>query len=109
MATVTFTGKSGKKYEFEIYDINAEWNDNISAIYIVTKRQAKDDGGYSHNRIYIGRTKDLKERHGNHHQQNCFDKHNANRICIYQEKNEQKLIDIETDLIQGNTTKCNET
>ena len=109
MATIIFTGKSEKKYKFEIFDINTEWNDNISAIYIVTKRKQKDDGGYSHNIIYIGRTKDLKERHSNHHQQDCFDKHNANCICIYQEENEQKLIDIETDLIQGNTTKCNQT
>ncbi len=109
MAIITLTGNSGKKYEFKIHDINVKWKDNISAIYIVTKRYKKDNGEYTHERIYIGRTKDLKERHSNHHQQNCFYRHNANHICIYQEKNEQKLIDIETDLIQGNTTKCNET
>jgi len=109
MSIVTFTGKSEKKYEFEIYDIDSEWNDNISAVYIVTKRYKKDDGGYLHNKIYIGRTKDLKDRHSNHHQQLCFDKYNANCICIYQEEDEQQLIDIETDLIQGNTTKCNGT
>lgn len=108
MATVDFKGKSGKKYTFDVCDIDTEWNDGISAIYIVTKRYKNSDKKFSHTKIYIGRTEDLKERHSNHHKEDCFVKNNANCICIYQEEDSQKLIDIETDLIQGSNTPCND-
>jgi len=109
ISTITFTGKSATKYDFDVYDINTGWKDDVGVVYVVTKRYKKSYGKYYHDKIYIGRTEDLKERHSNHHQQDCFDSNSANCICIHMESNYQRQVDIETDLIQGNTTQCNDT
>lgn len=108
ISTVTFTGKSGNEYTFDVYDADTPWKDNVAAVYVVTRRYKGEDGKFYHAKIYIGRTDDLKDRFSNHHQQDCFDRNNATCICIYLETNESRRAAIETDLMQGNRTKCNE-
>lgn len=107
IGTIKFEGISGISYDFNIYDINTNWNDNVSAIYVVSKRY-QSDNKYKHKKIYIGRTTNLKERFSQHHKEECFIKNNANCISILLEKDEDKLAQIETDLIKGNSTLCNE-
>ncbi|MAT56654.1 MAG: hypothetical protein CMF23_01625 [Ignavibacteriae bacterium] len=106
--TVTFTGKSGSKYEFTIYSFDTDFKDNVSCVYFVTKRSQSSNGNHSHTRIYVGETSDLSERFSNHHKQKCFKKNNANCICIYLEKSEKTRLEIEQDLIDNYNPPCND-
>jgi len=104
---IIFLGESGKQYEFTVYPINNTFNPNISCVYFVTERTKEFAGGYSHTKIYVGETADLSERFNNHHKQDCFNRYNANCICIYLESSEIKRFEIEQDLIDNYNPPCN--
>ncbi len=107
LGTVTFTGASGSKYKFNSYKFGSNFKENYSAVYFITNRHQNDDGGYSHERIYVGQTEDLSTRFDDHHKQDCFDQEDANCICIYGEQNENTRLDIEQDLIDNYNPPCN--
>ncbi len=102
----TLEGKSGIKYKFYIYTLDTSFKE-VGGIYIFTKR-SKSNEGYLHSNIYIGKTNDLSSRLENHHKKECINKHKANCICVMQIDNENKRTEIETDLLLGNITPCNE-
>ena len=104
--TVTFNGVSGNSYEFTAYSRDTVFK-AVGAVYFVTKRTTKKDGGASHTRIYVGETGDLSSRPLNHHRKACFDEHNANCVCIYTETDENRRLEIETDLRQNYNPPCN--
>jgi hypothetical protein len=105
--TVTYTGKSGKKYEFTAYSWDTEFKENYGAVYFITKRSPNNDGGNSHTRIYVGQTGDLSERFDDHHKANCFSSKGANCKCIYGESNKESRLAIERDLIEAYDPPCN--
>ncbi len=74
---ITSTGQSGTIYQFEAYSWDTAF-DEVGAVYIITGRTVKPEGGVTHARIYIGQTADLSERFDNHHKISCFERHNAN-------------------------------
>ena len=59
-------------------------------------------------RFYVGQTGDLSTRFETHHKQSCFDRHGANRICIYEEQLERTRLVIEQDLIDNYHPVCND-
>ncbi|MFA7682413.1 MAG: hypothetical protein WCX61_05290 [Candidatus Peribacteraceae bacterium] len=107
IGTVTFTGKSGNTYEFGIYLIDTSFKKNYGAVYFITRRYKKTDGGHSHKEIYVGQTSDLSERFDDHHKWDCFVKNGANCACIYGEGNELVRLRIEQDLIKNYDPPCN--
>ena len=107
LGTVTFTGASGSKYEFNSYAFGTNFKENYGAVYFITNRHKNDDGGYSHEKIYVGQTEDLSTRFDHHHKQDCFDQNNANCICIHGEQNENIRLNIERDLIDKYNPPCN--
>ena len=107
LGTVTFTGKTGRKYEFKTYTWGTSFKKGYHAVYFVTKRSRNSEGGYSHERIYIGQTEDLSTRFDDHHKQDCFDRNEANCICVYGEKNDDNRLAIEKDLIDNYDPSCN--
>lgn len=108
LSTVTFTGVSGTNYEFNSYPWGTSFKKDYGAVYFVTKRSKKSDGGYSHTRIYVGKTEDLSTRFDNHHKQDCFDENESNCICVYGEQDEDTRLDIEQDLIDNYHPPCND-
>lgn len=106
--TITFTGASGKKYEFTAYAWDTQFKKGFGAVYFITKRRQNTDGGYSHMRIYVGQTDDLSTRFDNHHKENCFRRNNANCKCIFGEQNEDKRLAIENDLLRNYNPTCND-
>ena len=106
LGTITFKGKSGNEYSFNAYPIDTEFK-AIGTVYFITKRTEKADGTGTHTRIYVGQTEDLSERFDNHHKQDCFDRNNANCICIYSESDEDQRLEIEADLIDNYNPPCN--
>jgi predicted GIY-YIG superfamily endonuclease len=107
LGTVTFKGSSGDSYEFNAYQWGTNFKEDYGAVYFVTKRTKKTDGGYSHTSIYVGQTEDLSTRFDNHHKQECFDSHQKNCVCIYNEQDEDTRLEIEQDLIENYDPPCN--
>lgn len=106
--TVSFTGASGKKYDFNAYSWGTSFKQSYGAVYFITKRSKNPKGGYSHTEIYVGQTEDLSTRFDDHHKQNCFNRYNANCICIYGEQNENTRLEIEQDLLDNYDLPCND-
>ncbi len=104
---ITYTGQSGTIYQFEIHSWDAPF-DEVGAVYIITRRTVKPEGGGTHVRIYIGQTADLSERFDNHHKISCFEQHNANCICIHVDDNENSRRTKEADLIAVYRPPCND-
>lgn len=106
IADAEWTGESGAKYNFAIYPFGTDFK-AVGAVYIVTKRTVKSDGGGNHNFIYVGQTGDLSTRFDDHHKAACFKKNGANCICIHLNGKESQRLDIETDLVMHYNPPCN--
>jgi len=104
--TYIIKGKSGTKHEFNIYTLDTSFRD-VGGIYVFTRR-TKSNGHFYHSNVYIGKTNDFSSRFENHHKKDCITKFNANCICVIQVDSENKRTEIETDLLLGNNTFCNE-
>jgi len=104
---ITYKGKSGKEYKFNIYDLKSSWTED-AVVYLVTRAEKKPDGGTTHHLIYIGQTDNLKTQFAYHNKQSCFDKNNANRLCLIMEGNEKTRTSIESDLLANRKTPCND-
>jgi predicted GIY-YIG superfamily endonuclease len=107
LGTLTLEGKSGKKYDFDIYPIDSDWNE-VAVLYVVTKRYKSQGGGYKHTLIYIGETDNLKERFEGHHKAKCFSRHKANCVCTHADSSERSRTSKESDLLAKKSTKCND-
>jgi hypothetical protein len=107
LSNVTFTGASGKAYNFEVYPIGTVFND-VGGVYAITKRYRNNQGGYSHDVIYLGETEDLSTRFNNHHKADCFDQREANCICTHRDDNANSRLTKEADLIKRYTPPCND-
>ena len=108
LGTITFTGASGTNYEFNVYPWGTSFKKDFGAIYFVTNRTQKSDGGYSHTRIYVGETEALSTRFDNHHKQACFDSYNKNCVCVYGEQDENERFEIEQNILAHYDPPCNE-
>jgi len=107
IGNVTFTGKSGTKYEFTAYSWDTNFKEGFGAVYFITKRSSNDEGGHSHTRIYVGQTGDMSERFDDHHDAPCFKSNGANCKCVYGESYEKKRLQIEKDLVNNYNPPCN--
>ena len=106
---VTFSGKSGEKYRFQVWTLDTRFKP-LAAVYFVTKR-SQDSSTYkraSHDSIFIGQTANLADPFGTQGQLDCFKKHGANCVCIYVHENEERRIAIEEDQIALHSTHCNQ-
>ena len=106
LGTIQFTGQSGAVFKFEIYPSSVDFNE-VGGVYFVTKRTENSEGGFSHSRIYVGQTSDLSTRFDDHHRKHCFEKHQANCICVYVEEDERTRLSIEKDLRRKHNPPCN--
>ena len=104
---VTFTGVSGRKYEFTAWTIDPNFLDvgafrDVGAVYIFTRR----DGNH-YRALYIGQTEALRTRLSNHEQWACVRKHGVNSICIHPENNSRTRLEIERDIRDAVRPPCN--
>ena len=107
LGTVTFTGESGTKYEFNVYPLDTDFQ-AVAAVYFFTKRTKKTDGSHTHRKhIYVGETEDLSDRFDNHHKMSCIERNGANCVCTHPESTESKRLEVEQDLIDAYSPVCN--
>ena len=106
IADYTVAGKSGTKYQFEVYPRNTSWKE-VGAVYLLTKRVIGANGKGTHTNIYVGQTGNMAQRHTDHHKEECFDSHGANCTCVLVEPSEPMRLKIESDILQGGKWPCN--
>ena len=99
--TVTLQGRSGAKYQFEVFDWSTEFKP-LGAVYAVLRH---DPDGYAV--LYIGQTGDLSERFDSHHKARCFDHNRKTHIGVRLTSTERDRLAIEQDLIAYYQPPCN--
>jgi hypothetical protein len=102
------TGASGRVYQFTVYSADTVWKDGVACVYYISKRTQKPEGGGSHAAIYVGETQDLKNRHLDHHKQQCFERHGYNCISLFIENSSERRLLIEKDLVEAVKPPCND-
>jgi hypothetical protein len=106
MATTTqtcnWTGKSGKTYVYEIYPLTATFRAKAGN-YIYAKEISPGRWVAK----YIGQTKDLNQRLGDHEKEACAKRHGATHIHAHLSADEQTRLAEEKDLIQHHNPPCN--
>ena len=107
IATAVFSGLSGIKYSFNVYPIGTDFK-AVGAVYYFTKRTINSQNLGEHDIIYVGITNDLSTRFEDHHKKSCYERQNANCICIHQEEKEKERMKIEEDLIKKHKPHCND-
>ena len=102
---VTFSGKSGKRYEFKVYTLDDKLFPS-AAVYAVTRRTL-EGLRVNHERIFIGQTGNLEETFKAHPQASCFKRENANCVCVHLYLDEQSRRAMEADLLAKTHPVCN--
>lgn len=109
LGKITYTGKSGAKYEFGIYTSDTDFKDDFPCVYLFTKRAKSSDGKFSHKLLYVGETEQLGIRLSGHHKLEKAKKLGMNCVCVHHETGEEARLDKETDLRHANPgCPCND-
>ena len=104
IGSAIFRGKK-ERYGFEIFPIDAELED-VSAIYVISKRKTDKLKKGHHALVCIGQTESVLGEIKRHKKGKCVKKYQANVISILPEENEKKRLRIETDLKAAHTVMC---
>ncbi len=107
MPYVTFEGQSGQKYTFEVFAYGTAFNP-VGAVYCISYRAQKPDGGFEHTPLYFGETGDLSMRFDNHHQAACFRRHGGNCTLVMRNGERGSRLTAEADLRARWNPPCNE-
>lgn len=107
IGTMKVAGKSGTEYSFDLYPTGTSFK-ALGAVYVITKRTAKQGGGGEHTYLYVGETGDLSTRFDDHHKQECFNDHDANCIGIHLDDSEKSRLSKEDDILAGHKWPCND-
>ena len=104
LGTITWLGKSGKSYKYEIWSLS-EIHKAVPANYIFVKETEAD----RYQPIYIGQTGDISERFDNHHKMSCIRKNGATHLCSHGSSSDEKERKAEeSDLLGKWNTPCND-
>lgn len=105
---ITFSGKSGEKYYFQVWPLETRFK-SVAAVYFVTKRVHENNNFHraGHEEIYIGQTEDLTVPFATQSQLDCFKQHGANCICVFPALSAERRLAVEQDLIAMHRTTCN--
>ncbi len=97
-----WAGKSGVAYTYEIYPIGNSFKEEPGN-YIFCKLGAFGQWVPQ----YIGQTKNLNQRLGDHEKETCAKRNGATHIHAHLNSNEAARLAEEKDLIEGHNPPCN--
>lgn len=102
LGTDTLAGKSGNTYSFNVYDGRMQFNDFIPGVYLI---------GHTNNAeptlIYLAQTDNIDVALRDHEKQDCFDKHEYNRIYFLRNASLETRERIVADLLPVLKPACN--
>ncbi len=104
ISSAVFRGKK-ELYGFEVFPLDAELED-VSAIYVISKRKIDNRKKGHHAVVCIGQTESVLGEIKRHKKGKCVKNHQANVISILPEENEKKRLRIETDLKAAHAVSC---
>ena len=104
ISSAIFRGKKDR-YDFQVFPIDAEFED-VSAIYIISKRKIDKRKKAHHALVCIGQTDSILGEMKRHKKGKCVKQHQANAISILLETNEKTRLKIETDLKAAHVIPC---
>lgn len=107
----TVVGASGSVHSLPVYHLDHVDDIDRMGVYIVYRDAAVAIEQHTFEPIYVGRaeTETIAQRFAKGHaHQECFTKHSAKFIGVISQRDDQKLEDIEVDLIKGLNPVCNE-
>jgi hypothetical protein len=106
MTTVTWTGKSGTAYEFEIYELGQIFNP-VSGVYIFCRPL----GLMAYTALYVGEAQSLYDRlnagRSNHDGLKRAAGAGATHVAVMRTYDESYRLSVETDLRHGLDPECN--
>jgi hypothetical protein len=97
MASITFTGESGKKYSFVIHPMTTLFKE-VAGVYFVTRRHTDEMNKVTHKHIFVGQTDNIARQFDGKKDQ-YYTRFEANCICIHLEEDRKKRVKIESDLV----------
>lgn len=104
---VTWTGKSGRKYAFELFPSGQQFRD-VSGLYIACRKLST--GNFE--ALYVGETQSLKDRLNagavRHTGLACAARKGMTHICATVVAGDAERLRIETDLRHGLNPSCNQ-
>lgn len=104
LGEITWLGKSGRSYEYEIWSLS-ETHKAVPANYIFVKQTEVN----RYAPIYIGETGDISERFDNHHKMACIRREGATHLCTHGSSSDEKIRKAEeSDLLGKRNTPCND-
>ena len=104
ISSAVFRGKKDR-YDFQVFPIDAEFED-VSAIYIISKRKIDKRKKAHHALVCIGQTDSILGEMKKHKKGKCVKQHRANAVSILPETNEKTRLKIETDLKAAHAIPC---
>ena len=104
--TVTWTGKSGQKYDFTVYPIGTSFNP-VSGVYIACRFVPPQ----IYEALYVGETQSFKDRlntgSANHDGLKCAARNGMTHIGALVITGDAERLRVETDLRHGLNPSCN--
>lgn len=106
---MTWTGESGRQYEYWVYEATASWNPGQPGNYIFTRREPNaTSGAWDHYPLYIGETDvGLQERIASHEKWPCVNGRGVTHICVHTNTKKEAREAEETDLRHKFAPPCN--
>ncbi len=104
--SVSFSGGSGKRYEFRIYVWDTKFK-AVPGVYLVASRSMEPGQAARYEPLFIGMGADLSKALRNHPRGDCFQMYYANVVGVRKEEDESARAAIVADLLAGLSPPCN--
>jgi histone H1/5 len=104
ISEAVFRGRNAL-YNFEVYPMNVRFNE-VPAVYIISKRKIDRNGRGHHFLVCIGQTESLVEDIKKHKRGRCVKQLQANTVSVILEDDENKRLEVESDLKSAHTIPC---
>jgi hypothetical protein len=104
-SSINFSGQSGEVFTFDTQEISKTPTIR-EGVYVVTHRKI-NVFGFVHDIVYIGQSVDIASTFSDHYKKACFEKYEADCLCIHAEESESERQRICDDLIERYEPDCN--
>jgi len=99
IGTVHFAGKSGSRYKFDAYPLEADLDAGLCGVFVVTERKrSKSKPGFVHVRLGTGQSEDLRTSLADGGK--GFSEKGANCFCVHAQEDKALRTSIEQDLMR---------
>ena len=103
---VSFTGTSGRAYDFRIYVWETRFK-SLPGVYLVASRSREPGDKPRYSPLFVGPADDLSKALKAHARRDCFQLHYANVIGVLKEPDARAREEIVADLIGALHPPCN--